>query len=96
MYATSAYAAKLLVGNKTDVGAREVGRDEGVAFARAQGMMYIETSAKTRAGVAQAFDEIVDKILDSPELLESTARRPGLASLDADSVQRDDALCSYC
>ncbi len=31
--------------------------------------MYIEASAKTREGVRQAFEEVVQKILDTPDLL---------------------------
>jgi len=35
-------------------------------------MMFIETSAKTRQGIKQAFEEVVYKILDTPSLLQST------------------------
>lgn len=45
--------------------------EEATAFARKQAMMYIETSAKTREGIRQSFEEVVQKILDSPSLLES-------------------------
>merc|ERR1711924_73028 len=44
----------------------------GEDFAVEQSMMYIETSAKTKIGIQQAFEEVVLKILDSPDLLEST------------------------
>ena len=39
-------------------------------------MMYIETSAKTREGIRQAFEEVVQKILDSPALVEATVVVP--------------------
>ena len=36
-------------------------------------MLFIETSAKTRLGVKQAFEEVVLKILENDDLLEGTA-----------------------
>lgn len=71
LYTTNASAAKLLVGNKIDLKQRDVAHEEATAFARKQAMMYIETSAKTREGIRQSFEEVVQKILDSPSLLES-------------------------
>ena len=45
---------------------REVKREEGEAFAREHGLVFMETSAKTAAGVEEAFintaREIYDKI----------------------------------
>lgn len=70
LYTTNASAAKLLVGNKIDLKQRAVAHEEATAFARKQAMMYIETSAKTREGIRQSFEEVVQKILDSPSLLE--------------------------
>ena len=120
MYSTSQQSAKLLVGNKIDVGAREVSSEEANEFARKQAMMcvpcsartvhppslasspsralrpptprlwtaarrYIETSAKSRTGIRQAFEELVQKVLETPELLDPDDRRPtaGLAAPDA-------------
>jgi len=82
MYSTSQQSAKLLVGNKIDVGAREVSIEEANEFARKQAMMYIETSAKSRTGIRQTFEELVQKVLETPELLDPDAARPnaGLAS----------------
>ena len=51
MYSTSQSSAKMLVGNKIDVGGREVTVEEATDFARKQAMMFIETSAKSRAGI---------------------------------------------
>ena len=59
MYSTSQSSAKMLVGNKIDVGAREVSVEEATEFARKQAMMFIETSAKSQAGIRQAFEELV-------------------------------------
>lgn len=63
---------KMLVANKVDLPDRKVSTQQGEDFAIEQSMMYIETSAKTKVGIQQAFDEVVLKILDSPDLLDGT------------------------
>jgi len=68
MYATHKNVVKLLVGNKIDMKPRNVTREEAVEYARSKSMIFIECSAKTRAGVVQAFEEVVQKILDTPSL----------------------------
>jgi len=68
MYTNYSNPVKLLVGNKIDKsGDREVPREEAAEFARNKGMVFIETSAKTKAGIQQAFEEIVQKIMDRQE-----------------------------
>ncbi|GBG32223.1 Ras-related protein Rab-18 [Hondaea fermentalgiana] len=68
----------VLVGNKVDLEEqRRVSTREGEAWARQRGMLFIETSAKTKLGVKQVFQELVQKILDSPTLLEGTAASGG-------------------
>lgn len=57
----------MLIGNKSDLdGRREVKREEGEAFAREHGLVFMETSAKTAANVEEAFintaKEIYEKI----------------------------------
>jgi Ras-related protein Rab-18 len=52
----------MLVGNKIDLGNRAVTKQEGEAMARKNGMMFIETSAKNRIGVQEAFEELVNKV----------------------------------
>jgi len=70
VYSTNSDVVKLLVGNKSDLDAkRQVTKDEGLAFARQNNMLFIEASAKTKVGVQQAFDELCLKILDVPSLL---------------------------
>lgn len=64
---------KLLVGNKVDKEDRTVSRKEGEAWARQRGMLFIEASAKTRVGIQQVFQEVVEKIIDNPILLQNTA-----------------------
>mmetsp|Transcript_27050 Transcript_27050/g.55357 ORF Transcript_27050/g.55357 Transcript_27050/m.55357 type:complete len:212 (+) Transcript_27050:293-928(+) len=63
---------KLLVGNKVDK-AGVVSREEAEDWARARGMIFLEASAKADVGIAQAFEEVVEKILDNPVLLVNTA-----------------------
>nr|CAD7199267.1 unnamed protein product [Timema douglasi] len=57
----------MLIGNKSDLEARrEVKTEEGEAFAREHGLIFMETSAKTAANVEEAFintaKEIYEKI----------------------------------
>jgi Ras-related protein Rab-18 len=50
-----------------------VSREEAEEWARSRGMLFLEASAKTDVGIAQAFEEVVEKILDNPVLLLNTA-----------------------
>jgi len=72
-YSTNTDAVKMLVANKIDKKNREVSRAEGESFAVSHSMMYIETSAKTKQGIQQAFEEIVLKVMDTPSLLQNTS-----------------------
>ena len=47
---------------------RQVSTSEGEAFARRMSSLFIETSAKTAVGVSEAFKEVAEKILETPEL----------------------------
>jgi len=41
---------------------------EGAAFAQRMGCLFVEASAKTAVGVAEAFSDVVDRIIDTPAL----------------------------
>ena len=66
---------KILVGNKIDLEDRVVSRKEGEAWARSKGMMYLECSAATSAGITQVFDELCAKVLQNDRLLVGTRPR---------------------
>ncbi|RDB21859.1 Ras-related protein Rab-18 [Hypsizygus marmoreus] len=63
---------KILVGNKIDKEfSRQVSTAEGEQFAKRMNSLFIEASAKTAIHVNEAFQEVVEKILETPELWES-------------------------
>ena len=69
-----------------------MGWQEGADFARAQGCLYVETSAKTNVAVSIAFEELVLKILDTPELLDD---RGGPRGSGAGGIQLTQADSGY-
>ncbi|XP_058868491.1 ras-related protein Rab-2B-like isoform X2 [Acipenser ruthenus] len=53
----------MLIGNKSDLELRrDVGREEGEAFAREHGLIFMETSAKTAANVEEAFIDTAKEV----------------------------------
>ena len=42
-------------------------------------MMYIETSAKEKIGVNEAFEEVVNKVLESPMIEDIALKKQGAA-----------------
>ncbi|KAF8063388.1 ras-domain-containing protein [Lyophyllum atratum] len=69
----SSSVVKILVGNKVDKEfSRQVSTAEGEAFAKRMSSLFIEASAKTSVNVNEAFQEVVEQILDTPELWEGT------------------------
>lgn len=47
---------------------RQVPTDEAAAFAERQDALFLEASAKTAVGVREVFEDLVKKILETPEL----------------------------
>lgn len=103
---------KLLVGNKIDLPEssdgdfqRQVDRHEAEEWARNQGMLFLEASAKTRTGVQEAFMEVVHKILEDPDLLLNTVPGKPKAAVNlaksgggvgVNSLDMDDGEGGYC
>jgi len=58
--------AKLLVGNKSDMGesAREVTKEKASAFCQEYGMEFLETSAKSGDNVLRAFEKLIGIVHD--------------------------------
>uniref|UniRef100_A0A1I7Z5U6 small monomeric GTPase n=1 Tax=Steinernema glaseri TaxID=37863 RepID=A0A1I7Z5U6_9BILA len=73
-YSTKCDAVKMLVANKIDKTNRVVTREEGLQFAKKHRMLFIEASAKTREGVQCAFEELIEKIIQTPGLWESDSK----------------------
>ena len=80
LHFTHGSVVKVLVGNKIDkfTHDRHVSVEEAVALAKKQQMLYLETSAKTKKGVAEAFDSAVKQTLLREDLVTSA---PSLVSI---------------
>ncbi|KAJ7021479.1 ras-domain-containing protein [Mycena alexandri] len=69
---------KILVGNKVDKEfSRQVPTAEAQAFATRMNSLFVEASAKTSVGVKEAFTDVVERIMDIPELWDSA---PGVGA----------------
>ncbi|PIL32548.1 transporter [Ganoderma sinense ZZ0214-1] len=89
-------AVKIIIGNKVDKeDSREVLTSEGQAFATGMNALFIEASAKTAVGVQEAFRDVVERIIDTPELWQSANARksksgPKSAGPESAGVQPKD------
>merc|ERR1712157_220759 len=61
----SANLVIMLIGNKADLERREVSFEEGAQFARDNGLVFRETSAKTAQNVEEAFIQTAQKIYEN-------------------------------
>jgi len=91
----------ILVGNKTDLSEqRQVSTQEGRELAKRNKLMFMEASAKTRENVNDVFFELAEKILEKPELYESSARMPQGVNLNQESdgwmSWLGGTISSYC
>ncbi|XP_013781371.2 ras-related protein Rab-18-like, partial [Limulus polyphemus] len=94
-YSTRSNVVKMLVGNKIDKENREVTREEGIKYARKHSMLFIEASAKRCDGVQCAFEELVEKIIQTPGLWE-TDKPTNLRLSDSTLPQHSGQCGGYC
>ncbi|KAI0065165.1 ras-domain-containing protein [Artomyces pyxidatus] len=72
---------KIVVGNKVDKEySRQVPTQEAQQFAERMGSLFVEASAKTAVGVREAFRNVVERIIDTPELWGNAAGSKGDAA----------------
>jgi len=87
---------RIVVGNKLDKEfSRQVPTSEGEAFAERQGALFVEASAKTAVGVQTAFEDVVRRIIETPELWADGAaggRKGGAGMAARGSLQKDKAM----
>ncbi|KAG5495156.1 hypothetical protein JKF63_02210 [Porcisia hertigi] len=86
----------LLIGNKTDLCPGEesmpLPRSTAQGFAQQNNMLFALTSAKTRIGVEQAFDEVARSVYEKLQDLEQCKRRRTM-NLNGDSNNSGDSSC---
>jgi Ras-related protein Rab-18 len=71
-------AVMYLVGSKLDKSSsRAVMYEEGEALAARHESLFCEVSSKTRENVRKPFIEIVDQIVNNPQLLNASSRNGG-------------------
>jgi len=97
-YSTNHDLKKILVGNKMDKESeRRVSKEEGLKCARKYQMMFIEASAKTKEGVQVAFEELVEKIIQTPGLWEAHDRKGIKVGDRGQSWDGNQGACAgYC
>ena len=88
-YSTNPEAVVLVVGNKLDE-SRQVSTAEGKECAFNNSALFIETSAKTKQGVREAFEELLLKITENQNLMDDSSTMPvARRSLDLNRSPQD-------
>lgn len=83
---------KCLVGSKTDrESARAVKTEEGQEFADRYGALFVECSSKNRENVRRPFVDVVDRIVETPELLGGKKPANGTVNVDAGEIEQASA-----
>ncbi|KAF6253303.1 GTP-binding protein yptV3 [Scenedesmus sp. NREL 46B-D3] len=94
IYSNVEAAVKMVVANKVDLESeRQVSKQQGIDFARNMGCLYVETSAKTNVAVQQAFEELVLKILETPDLVNTALGTGGVKLNQQATAQASTCSC---
>ena len=104
IYSTRNEIVKMLVGNKIDKCVdgsgnkvpQQVPKEEALRWARKNSTLFIEASARTSEGVKTAFEELVQKILETPGLWEATSRRTNIRLEDNDGNDGNNWCQGWC
>ncbi|KAJ1728601.1 Ras- protein Rab-18 [Coemansia sp. RSA 2049] len=95
-YCSSDDVVKMVVGNKIDKESeRQVTRKEGAEYARRHQTLFLECSAKTKIGVQQAMEELVNKIVETPSLWRKQSPSKGTVNVD-ESVTSSGLSAANC
>lgn len=86
---------RMLVGNKIDCDTeRVITTEQGRSFARRHSMMFIEASAATAEGVRMAFEEVAQKIIETPGLWEAEeSYNSGRANINEQNQSQGQGMC---
>ncbi|KAI1365383.1 ras family-domain-containing protein [Xylaria arbuscula] len=89
-------AVLYLVGSKLDkvaTSGRAVSYEQGKAFAEAQGAGFCEISSKTRENIKQPFVEVVDKIVQTPQLIAGAIPSQNTVDFSMGSLSSNSCSC---
>ncbi|XP_053605748.1 ras-related protein Rab-18A [Plodia interpunctella] len=92
VYTTKKNIVCLVVGNKIDK-PRAVPREQGQAFAQKHRMLFIESSAKTQDGINLAFEELVQKIIETPGLWDTGKSSNIRITQEQHQQQQEESSC---
>ena len=87
-----ANAAKILVANKCDL-TKIVENEEGEKFARAQGVKFIEVSAKTGLNINEAFEYLIEEVMKQMDGNSNFQGNGGQEVLVARKASKSKAKC---
>ena len=97
VYSTRQGLVTMLIGNKIDRSEdRQVSKQEGLDFARRHQSLFIEASARTSEGVKTAFEELVEKIIQTPGLWEATGGQRHIRVNEGDVSETSSWCSGWC
>ena len=82
--------------DKAAAGNRAVSYEEGKAFAESQGAGFCEVSSKTRENVRKPFVDVVDQIVQKPQLLSAATPASGNTGLNLGGLGSDYSSACPC